>query len=271
MGEEDTEFQEHYDVSKEPSFEILEDSYIRALSKYPRDDPRRKTERVDVPLFHARRSFLSPEVIAKEGVGTYADEAQVDKEIRSALRHFGKEHLVSPKSGSKLSRYIEREKREFPQFHYGSEARRQIYLTTQPEECFMWASGFPSVVRDTLVRAGVPGRKIKQYLDEKYGRRVRLKLSYKPTVVELDTPHPDDLTLGLREISPEQIGEVRYFPHDYFIDKYRGKGRIRIGSLDEYDRLVFEHMLDTAAISDLESDGLFIDRNERSFIVKRLT
>lgn len=146
-------------------------------------------------LYHGMRSKKTPEQIMKEGFCvTYMTIVDAKKEIKNALRHFGKEDLLT-RTGT-TGELIRQEIRMI-----GGKNRRNVWATTDEEApCEWWAHSNPEHISMVLHYAGIESSKIDKYLKETYGENcynIKLKMTSRGTNPNFNT--------GLNCIPPQLI------------------------------------------------------------------
>lgn len=125
-------------------------------------------------LYHGIRTNKTPEQIKKEGYCKYGTKIDMKKEIKLALKHFGKEKLTTTQ-GRKgdLVRSMIRE--------VSDKERRNIWTTTNPKAgCEWWAHASPEHISLLLHQINIEPEKIDKYLSEKYGKNcynIKLKMT----------------------------------------------------------------------------------------------
>ncbi len=133
-----------------------------------------KDEMSQYPLYHGMRSKKSADQIKKEGFCAYGSPIDEKKNIIEAIRHFGKEKLLTTegRKGDRIRGAI-REIRE-PE-------RRVVWATTTKDApCEWWAHSNPEHISLTLHQIDIDPEKIDRYLGEKFGYNcynVKLKMT----------------------------------------------------------------------------------------------
>ena len=151
------------------------------------------------PLFHGMRSKKSEEEILRNGFCAYKSPVDESREIRLALKFFGKENLLSSHSsrGYRI-RMLMNEMRL-------SKRRLNAYASTNIDAtCNWWARANPEHVSLALNFAGIPDNVIDRYLKDRFGENcytVELKLTSKES-------NPN-FNLGMNCIPPNLIRTVK--------------------------------------------------------------
>jgi len=123
------------------------------------------------------RSKKSAEEIKKEGFCAYSTRIDEKKNIIDALKHFGKEKLLTTKGGkgSTVTKAIREVSSE------DSERRRSVWATTNKDaSCKWWARANPEHISLTLHEINIEPEKIDRYIKEKFGSNcynIKLKIT----------------------------------------------------------------------------------------------
>lgn len=150
-------------------------------------------------LYHGIRTNKTPDQIKRHGFCvTYLTPVDAKKEVLTALRHFGKEKLLtlSGGKGSLIRQELEMMK---------SAHRRNVWATTEEKSvCEWWANANPEHISQVLQFADINPNDINRYLNEKYGKNC---LEIKMKIDTLGTN--SNFNTGLSCIPPELIDEVK--------------------------------------------------------------
>lgn len=131
-----------------------------------------KDEVPQLPLYHGMRTNKTPDQIKKDGICTFESKIDMKKEIVLALKHFGKEKLLTVEGGKgyRVRRYLKQAESEF---------RRNIWASTDKDAaCDWWAHANPEIISWMLHEIDIEPEKIDKYLSERFGNKcynVRLK------------------------------------------------------------------------------------------------
>lgn len=203
-----------------------------------REFPHRKLhidweKEVDVPMYHGTRQHMTPEEIKKKGIKTWAVTGDAEEAIMEARKHFGLGDIPSyPKKGYSAGLMLNDAR---------DPKRMQISSTIIPEAPVWWSMSAPELVHLSLDYARIPRKEMTKYLDQKYGKRYRLKLSKKPTK-DMVHGNPADIHTGWKDIPPEYIQEVEELPDQIIKDKYIGKGWIKLSGVPEDDQKIIRFL-----------------------------
>lgn len=162
----------------------------------------------DYSLYHGMRSKRTPEDIKKEGFCSYGTPIDERINIIDALKHFGKEKLLTVKGGKgyRVRSIMDEVMRDL------GKNRLNTWATTDKEAaCEWWAHANPEHITLVLDAAGVEPEEIEKYLKEKFGSNcynIKLKITSLGTNPNFNT--------GLNCIPPslikkiEECNECRY-------------------------------------------------------------
>jgi len=151
------------------------------------------------PLFHGMRSKKTEDQIQREGFCSYGSPIDEARHIISALRHFGREKLITANSGRSVRiRQLIAEVRL-------SKGRLNTWASTDINAtCSWWSRANPEHVSLALNFAGISEKVIDRYLKETFGNNcysVELKMT---------SLHPErNFNTGLNCVPPNLIRKVK--------------------------------------------------------------
>lgn len=146
-------------------------------------------------LWHGTRRRETPEEVKAKGICTFKSEVEGRLQIIQALRHFGKEKLLTTTgtTGQHLQSLMA---------EISSRRRRVIWATTLEDRVCGWSARNPEIVLLALSAAQVPSSDIAKYLRGKYGRCYKIKLRH---TVPINYPN---IPLNSMCLKPEDIESV---------------------------------------------------------------
>ncbi len=155
----------------------------------------------DFPLFHGMRSKKTPEQIKKEGFCSYGTPIDEKKNIVDALKHFGKEKLLTVKGGKG---YRVRSLVNEVMYELGKNRLNTWATTSEEAPCAWWAQANPEHISLVLDAAGIKPKEVEKYLKDKFGSNcynVKLKITSLGTNSNFNT--------GLNCIPPSLIDIIK--------------------------------------------------------------
>jgi len=132
------------------------------------------------PTYHGMRSKRTPENIKKEGFCSYGTPIDEKKNIVDALKHFGKEKLLTTSREQGGKSYRVRSIVDEIMYKLGKHRLNTWATTSKEAPCSWWSHANPEHISLVLDAAGVNADEIEEYLKDKFGSNcynVKLKIT----------------------------------------------------------------------------------------------